>query len=94
MTELKLAGDCAADCDQCPSQEAGSQVDGPYRGGRLAAVAAAYFLGPLALAVAGAVLAGPEQITRFLGGTAGLALGLVAAALAARYTQSPQEVAG
>ncbi|MFH1568377.1 MAG: hypothetical protein ABIL09_10320 [Gemmatimonadota bacterium] len=83
---------CAADCSRCPV-EGTPPPAGTYRGGRLAAAAAAFFLGPLALAVGGAVLAGPEQTNQFAGGLAGLAAGLALAAFLARGARPAEEVA-
>jgi len=77
---------CSADCSDCPIEAPSRRPAGPYSGGRFAAVSVAYFLGPLATTVGGAILAGPDQTAQFLGGTVGLIGGLAAAVLLARVT--------
>lgn len=84
MTNPATSVGCSADCTACPIEAAARRPAGAYRGGRLAAVSAAFFLGPLALALAGAALAGPEQPAQFVVGAAGLVGGMIAAALLAR----------
>ena len=84
MTNPTISVGCSADCSACPIEAASHRPAGAYRGGRFAAVAAAFFLGPLALALAGAALAGPEPPAQFGGGAAGLLGGMVAAVLLAR----------
>ena len=94
MTNSATSVACSADCSACPIEAASHRPAGAYRGGRFAAVSAAFFLGPLATAVAGAVLAGPELPAQFVGGTAGLAGGMLVAVLLARGTEaSPGGVA-
>jgi len=84
MTNSATSVACSADCSACPLEAASRRPAGAYCGGRFAAVSAAFFLGPLVAALAGAALAGPELPAQFAGGTAGLVGGMVAAALLAR----------
>jgi len=78
------ATSCSADCGDCPIEAASQRPADAYRGGRFAAVSAAFFLGPLALAVTAAALSGPDLGVQFAGGAAGLAAGMAVAALFAR----------
>lgn len=75
---------CSSDCSDCPIEEGSRRPADAYRGPRFAAVSAAFFLGPLALAVAAAALSGPDPGTQFAGGAAGLAGGMAVAVLCAR----------
>ena len=91
MREPKISIECGADCSQCPVVDDADAAPGTYSGGRLALVAGAYFLGPLALAFAGAIAGGPDALGQLAGGTVGLGAGLIAAAAAARYGAGARE---
>jgi len=78
--------DCAAGCSRCTAEEPSSQAGAPS-GVRMAALSAGFLLAPLALAILGAVAlpaAWRHEASQLLGGLAGLGLGIVASALAAR----------
>jgi len=75
---------CSSDCSDCPVEAASHRPADAYRGARFAIVSAAFFLGPLTLAVAAAALSGPDHATQFAGGTVGLVGGMAVAALLAR----------
>gem|GEM_PF-2395326 len=53
-------------------------------GGRLALAALALFLFPIALAIAGSMCAGPGDGAQFVGGIAGLFVGMVGTILVVR----------
>jgi len=91
MLESKTSIECGADCSRCPVVDDPKAAPGTYTGGRLALVAGAYFLGPLALAFAGVTAGGPSALGQLAGGTVGLGAGLIAAAAAARYGAGARE---
>ena len=77
--------DCGAGCSHCPQPPAEPKA-GELAGGRMAALSAAFLLGPLVLAIVGAAglaAAWRHEASQLLGGLAGLVLGIVASALAA-----------
>ena len=75
---------CKAGCGRCAT---GADPDGPA-GRRLAGPAAGMFLLPLALAVAGAMLARPRGAAQLLWALAGLAVGTGGAAVVARVLRT------
>ena len=62
---------------------------GPYRGAPLVVASLLYFLGPAALALLGAALAGDGSLRQLVGGAAGLLAGMLIAAVAARRQAAP-----
>jgi len=77
--------ECGAGCPHC-SPPAGEPQAGELAGGKMAALSAAFLLGPVVLAIAGsAVLAAvwQHEAGQLLGGLAGLAVGIVASSFAA-----------
>ncbi|GAB4222720.1 MAG: hypothetical protein Kow0062_21230 [Acidobacteriota bacterium] len=84
--------DAGTPCGGCTLCEAGpgdgTPPEAPYAGWRLVGAAAWFFLVPLALAIAGSLLAGPGDAARWFGGVLGLAAGmLLAAALGRRASR-------
>ena len=71
----RLADHCAADP---------ARPRGPYQGASLVVASLLYFLGPAALALLGAALAGEGSLRQLLGGVAGLLAGMLTAAALAR----------
>ena len=69
---------CGGDCSHCSIGDH-TPVEGELTGWRLGLAACGMFLGPLVLAIVGALLAGPTDTGQFLGGVTGLAVGAVAA---------------
>ncbi len=76
---------CSTDCEKCPLSEWEQQQHDPaaLAGWPLAVAAAAVFLLPLLLALAGAALAN-GALGQVAGGTTGLAIGIVLARLVQR----------
>ncbi len=70
--------ECGGGCHHC-SQPLPDATEGP-RGWRLVLPTIGVFLVPLILAMAGAVMAGRNRTSEFFGATAGLLIGLIAAA--------------
>lgn len=84
--------DCAG-CTTCGSSEgcAPPAEDGPFRGWHLVLISAGLFLGPVGLAIAGAILAGDRPAAQLLGAVTGLLLGMGAAILTAKLLGSNDE---
>lgn len=69
---------CPAECPGCPDPPPdGSSTETPFEGWALAMVAASVFLGPLVMALLGALVAAETPGLQFSGATAGLLLGMV-----------------
>jgi uncharacterized protein YqgC (DUF456 family) len=91
MTVHETSPSCGGDCGHCAI---GSRpaVEGELAGWRLGLAAAGMFLGPMALAIVGALVGGPEATGQFLGGVTGLVGGAVVAALVSkRLRRFPKE---
>ena len=74
-------------CGSCGLQEtcqAGSAGDGPFKGASLVVAAVGYFLFPLMLALAGAVILSGSALTQFLGGAGGMLVGMIISTCVAR----------
>lgn len=86
-----LPSECSGHCEQCDIAKDGQALAGDpaVRGWRMVLSSAAVFLLPLALAAAGAYLAGPSAIRQVAGALIGLASGVLMAkgisALLRRY---------
>jgi len=78
---------CRAGCPTCPGTGGNDESHAGLCGWRLAAAAAAVFLVPPALAIAGSLVAGPTTAARSAGAAVGLAVGAAAAVLVARLTR-------
>ncbi len=82
---------CGGKCPTC-----GRRGDSPsdpgvaLSGGRLALAAAAAFLLPLGLAIAGAAVAGAAEVAKVAGAAAGLIAGAAAAAAICRRLRRPR----
>jgi hypothetical protein len=89
--ELPLA-DCTG-CTTCGSPEGCGPPaeDGPFRGWHLVLISAGLFLGPVGLAIVGAILGGDRPAAQLLGAVTGLLLGMGAGILAAKLLGSNGE---
>jgi len=76
---------CNIGCRNCgASWRGGQDGQGALSGRRLSVAALIVFLVPLMLSVAGAAVAGPGPTARWIGATAGLAVGVASAILVGR----------
>lgn len=86
--ESSVAGSVGgAACGGCSLQEtcsAGARADGPFRGASLVGAAFGYFLFPLVLALAGALLLAGSPALQLVGGAGGLVLGMLVSTRIAR----------
>lgn len=73
---------CATDCQSCHGDAAEQAAVGSLTGWRFGATAAGVFLLPLAAAMTGAVVAGPDL--QLVGCLAGMAVGATVAVVTAR----------
>jgi hypothetical protein len=89
--ELPLA-DCTG-CTTCGSPEGCGPPaeDGPFRGWHLVLISAGLFLGPVGLAIVGAILGGDRPAAQLLGAVTGLLLGMAAGILTAKLLGSNDE---
>ncbi len=89
--ELPLA-DCTG-CTTCGSSEGcvPPAEDGPFRGWQLVLISAGLFLGPVGLAIVGALLGGDRPAVQLFGAVTGLLLGMGAAILTAKLLGSNDE---
>ena len=74
-------------CGRCAVQDCPARADGDssgVQGWRLGLSAAALFLAPIVLAIAGALWAGGGEGTRVIGALSGLGLGMVGSVVVAR----------
>ena len=76
------AAGCFVQCSRCPGADGGPR--GGLRGRRLAVLSVGVFLVPLGLAIAAALAAGRSPVGELLAALAGLAGGLIAAAVLGR----------
>jgi len=85
---------CGGGCSHCALREGCDETEaaGAWRGSRFAVAAAAYFLVPVVLAGAGVALGG-TAVGQSIGAAAGLGIGMVACAWAARRRRSREEAA-
>ena len=73
---------CGGKCSRC---DLGREVPGAPRGWRLVLGAAGMFVVPLALAIAGTIVAGQGSARQAVGAAAGLLAGVIAAILTGRF---------
>lgn len=80
------AGSCCSECPGCAATQSAADpaAEESLAGGRFVAASIGYFLGPLALAIAGSFCSGEEGGRQLLGALAGLVAGMVVAVVLAK----------
>lgn len=87
----KSGGGCSGGCRHCSEISQCEPAPGALRGWALTGASACMFLLPLASAVAGAALAGPERTAQFAGAMIGLVAGLAVGVVLARLAGRPSK---
>ena len=85
-------GACGGGCRHCADlDEVLAGAPGGLTGWRLTLSAAAAFLGPLILAIVGAVIGSPSPVGQWVGAGVGLVIGLAAAVVVGRRLAAPRK---
>ena len=86
-SDREPAGKTCPTCSRCPIQECPAKDDAEgalLSGWRLGLASVGLFLGPVLLAIAGAMVSTESRTAQFLGAMAGLGAGLVGAVVVGR----------
>ncbi len=93
-TEKATSTPSCGGCSHCGSDHScGASAEGTLVGWRMSFAAVAVFLLPLALAATGAVVAGAHPTWQFAGAMIGLAVGVAAGLVLARFVRRQREAA-